>query len=385
VSADAAEARPPAGPAPVGAAGRSASAAPVIASHALVHSGGIEAYLMTLLRGLQARGLQPTVVTRRLDRGLPEAAQIDAITLSMAGIPGKLRDFVFDWRLQRLKRRRGWYPLIALNQTAAADIAVVGSNHPAHLAAMGKPPDGWLDRRKTALERRFQAGAQVVVAHSRLLARQSQQHHGIAPERIVVAYPPVDTARFSPVDAARRQALRRALDLPDDRCCFLLASTGHARKGLDLAVQALGHGPRPALLLVAGRPPGVSAPHLRYLGYRRDIEDVYRAVDATLMPSRYEPFGLVAVESVLCGTPVLPEAGTGCAEVIRPPAALPFRLDEPGAFDAAIDAALARWRAGTLRVDDPASALGYDPSVQAHLDVLLELVEQLRRDGPPHR
>ena len=364
------------GPAPRGAP--PAAAPLVISNHALRHAGGIEAYLRTLVRGLHARGIRPTVVAKKFDRSLEECAWVDAVAVSMFGIPAKLRDRWFDLRLRRLKARHGWFPVIALNQTAAADIAVCGSNHPAHLAAMGIERVGVADRWKIELEHAHLARSRVVVAHSQLLADQVVAHYGIPPQKIVVAHPPVDTARFSPVDDAARAALRVRLGLPADRPVFLLASTGHARKGLDLAVRAVAMGDKPAWLVVAGRPPGIEAPNLRYLGYRNDIEDVYRAVDATLMCSRYEPFGLVAVESVCCGTPVLVEAGAGCAEVLRGDGALPFRLDQPGSLETAVDTAITRWQGGQLRVQDPAAALGYDPSVQAHLDLLLGWVERLR-------
>lgn len=159
---------------------------------------------------------------------------------------------------------------------------------------------------------------------------------------------------------------------------FLLASTGHARKGLDLLVRALGHSTEPVLLVVAGRPVEVRAPNLRWLGYRSDIEDVYRAVDCTVMASRFEPFGLVGVESVLCGTPLVGARGMGCLEVIGGDALLPFDAGDAASLDAAIAQALGRWRAGRLALADPRAALRYDPSVDAHLDALLGWVARLR-------
>ncbi len=145
-----------------------------------------------------------------------------------------------------------------------------------------------------------------------------------------------------------------------------------------MLVKALGHSELPVLLVVAGRPVGLSAPNLRYLGYRNDMEDVYRAVDCTVMASRFEPFGLVGVESVLCGTPLIGAVGMGCMEVVQGPAALPFHIDTPGSLEAAIMQALARWNDGTLGVADPCAALGYDPSVDTHLDALLGWVARLR-------
>ena len=220
---------------------RDAAPPPVLCNHGLRHSGGIERYLTTLVQELHRRGIRPTVVAKRFDTTLAEYGWVDAVPVSMFGVPGPLRDFWFDRRLRALKRERHWFPLVALNQTAAADIAVCGSTHPGHLASLGRTA-GWLDRRKIALERRHLHNARVVVAHSRLLAAQVQRYHGVAPEKIVVLHPPVDVQRFHPVDAARRAELRRRLGLPADRAVFLLASTGHARKGLDLALRALSEG-----------------------------------------------------------------------------------------------------------------------------------------------
>ena len=349
----------------------------VFSNHGLRHSGGIERYLLTLVDALHARGMRPTVIAHRFDRSLPEYGWVDPVLIRTWGLGGALRDRWFDRCLRRLKARRGWYPLIALSQTSVSDIAICGGTHPGFLEAMGRAPR-WKDRLAIALERRHFGNAAIVVAHSRLMATQLQGFYGIGADKLRVLYPPVDTQRFSPVAAAQRHTLRERLGLPADRAVFLLASTGHARKGLDLLVRALGHSDLPVLLVVAGRPTGVEAPNLRYLGYRNDMEDVYRAVDCTIMASRFEPFGLVGVESVLCGTPLIGAAGMGCMEVIDTPAALPFAIDAPGSLQAAIEQVLARRRAGTLVVAEPHAALRYDPSAQAHLDALLACVEQLR-------
>ena len=354
------------------------SPALVFSNHGLRHSGGIERYLLTLVDALHQRGQRPTVVAHRFDHSIPEYDWVDAVPIRTWGLGGALRDRWFDRCLRRLKARHGWYPLIALSQTSASDIAVCGGTHPGFLEAMGRDPR-WKDRLAIDLERRHFGNAAVVVAHSRLMAAQLQSFYGLPDRKLKVLYPPVDTQRFFPVPDAQRQALRAGLALPQDRAVFLLASTGHARKGLDLLVQALGHADLPVLLVVAGRPSGMQAPNLRDLGYRTDMPDVYRAVDCTVMASRFEPFGLVGVESVLCGTPLIGAAGMGCMEVIAPPAAIPFEIDAPGALLAAIATALQRWRDGSLRVANPRDALGYDPSVEVHLDALIALAQQLRQ------
>ena len=348
----------------------------VLCNHALRNSGGIERYALTLVRGCHARGIRPTMVAKAFDATLPEYGWVDPISVRMTGIPGKLRDHWFDWRLRRLKRRHGWFPLVALNQTGAADIAICGSNHPAYLAAMGQQA-GLADRWKISLERAHLVNSRRIIAHSALLAAQVQQHYGIEGSKIEVLYPPVDGDRFSAVNDDERMRLRKSLDLPTDRAVFLLASTGHRRKGLDLLLSFFRATRLPVLLAVAGRPIAVQDANVRYLGYRNDIENVFRAVDFTVMASRYEPFGLVGVESVLCGTPVLAADGIGCAEILRDSAVLRFAVDEPTSLASTVERALSLWRTSTHRLLRPRQGLGYDPSVGAHLDALLKCVAQL--------
>jgi glycosyltransferase involved in cell wall biosynthesis len=235
------------------------------------------------------------------------------------------------------------------------------------------------DRWKIALERAHLENAQVVVAHSARMRDEVVHHYGISPAKIALLYPPVDTERFSAVDGPTRDALRAQLNLPHDRAVFLLASTGHKRKGLDLLVDFFSRTDLPVTLVVAGRAMAGSARNVRHLGYRSDLENVYRAVDFTVVASRYEPFGLVGVESVLCGTPVLLADDAGCAEVIQAPAQLPFMLTRPESLARAVAGALERWRLGAHRLEAPVSHLGYDPRVAGHMDALLAAAEALTR------
>jgi glycosyltransferase involved in cell wall biosynthesis len=357
-----------------------------ISNHGLRHSGGIERYALTLVRELHARGIRPVVIAKAFDRSLPEYAWVEPVAAGVAGVPAQLRDLLFDWRIGRAKRRLHLFPLIGCNQTRWSDIAICGSTHPGYLESMGRRA-GWSDRLKIGLERAHLRSAFAVVAHSLRMQREAQRFHGVEPDRVAVLYPPVDGDRFAPVEPAQRQALRRELGLPDDRAVFLLASTGHRRKGLDLLADFFARTALPVTLVVAGRPLPAALPNVRFLGYRSDIENVYRAVDFTVMASRYEPFGLVGVESVLCGTPVLLADGAGCAEVIREPAKMPFSADAPASWAGAVERALERWRAGSTRLRDPRACLAYDPAPEVHLDALLALaarcIVEAGRPGRP--
>ena len=349
-----------------------------ISNHGLRNSGGIERYAMTLVRGLCQRGVKPVLIAKQFDQSLPEYQWVTPIHTSVKAAPSKLRDLFFDWRIGRVKRRLGLYPLIACNQTRWSDIGICGGTHPGFLAAMGERAT-LNDRLKIGLEREHFENSQVIVAHSARMRDEVVRYYGVHPSKIKLLYPPIDGERFSTVDTATRDALRAQLDLPHDRAIFLLASTGHKRKGLDLLVDFFSQTALPATLVIAGRAMHGTARNVHHLGYRADIENVYRAVDFTVMASLYEPFGLVGVESVLCGTPVLLADNAGCTEVINELAQLPFSLAAPGSLGRAVERAVERWQMGTHRIAAPLRGLGYDPRIAPHVDALLAIADALTR------
>lgn len=130
----------------------------------------------------------------------------------------------------------------------------------------------------------------------------------------------VDLVRFVP--AADRQAVRRTLGLPGDRIILLSVRRLTPRMGLDHLIEAM-----PAilaqfpdtLLLIGGK--GPEQAHLTELIARLGLQDsvtllgfishdqlasYYQSADAFVLPTvTLEGFGLVTVESLACGTPVI--------------------------------------------------------------------------------
>jgi glycosyltransferase involved in cell wall biosynthesis len=53
---------------------------------------------------------------------------------------------------------------------------------------------------------------------------------------------------------------------------------------------------------------------IRFLGFRRDVPDIFRACDAHVIPTRYEPYSLVTQEALCCGLPALITQTAGIAE-----------------------------------------------------------------------
>lgn len=119
-----------------------------------------------------------------------------------------------------------------------------------------------------------------------------------------------------------------------DRGGALFLSVGRLtyQKGIDLAVKALDYAPSARLLIL-----GVSAGEWGYEEYvKRLVEErrgraalttaklpprLYKALHyvakALVMPSRWEPFGISAIEAMALGTPVIAARAGGLAEIVR--------------------------------------------------------------------
>ena len=179
----------------------------------------------------------------------------------------------------------------------------------------------------------------------------------------------VDAAEYAP--ATGPDALRAALGVEAGRPVFLLVGALCHRKGQDVAAQAIGRlrrrHPSALLALVGdGRLPA-DAPRdgVIELGRREDVARLMPHATAVLVPSRDDPFPLVALEALACGVPVvasavggLPEALAGADGLLVPAgdasalaAALARLLDEPGLRDLigaqARRVALARYAPGS--------------------------------------
>jgi D-inositol-3-phosphate glycosyltransferase len=164
----------------------------------------------------------------------------------------------------------------------------------------------------------------TVLASCSVEATQISDLYGADPSRIRIVAPGVDHAFFGPGDRAQA---RRALDLPASGPLLLFVGRIQPLKGASVAVATLASVARDepeARLVVVGGPSG---PHghdevariadlVESLGLSDKVLFVpprphellstyYRAADVCLVPSRSESFGLVALESAACGTPVV--------------------------------------------------------------------------------
>ena len=115
----------------------------------------------------------------------------------------------------------------------------------------------------------------------------------------------------------RRTGARRLLGIPPRAFLFLLVARSDPEKNVSQAIAAFRdmapEGPRDGVLLVAGqeRPPGAVPDGVVFAGPvpHHRMPGLYAAADAVVCPSLYESFGLVQLEAMAAGVPVIVPAG----------------------------------------------------------------------------
>jgi len=181
------------------------------------------------------------------------------------------------------------------------------------------------------------ACADAVLASCDVEAAQFVDYYNADPSRVHVVPLGVQHAFFAPGD---QRAARQALGRDEDDVMLLFVGRLQALKGVELALETLitlrARG-RDASLAIVGGPSGPEGTttlarlhrRVREAGVIEHVSFVapqshqllstwMRAADVTLVPSRSESFGLVALESSACGTPVVASAVGGLLTLVEP-------------------------------------------------------------------
>ncbi|GAD86481.1 glycosyltransferase family 4 protein [Nocardia asteroides NBRC 15531] len=194
-----------------------------------------------------------------------------------------------------------------------------------------------------------------VVANSHAVAQRVTDWWGLP---ATVVNPPVQVDRFTPDPAVPREDF------------FLCAGRLVPYKRADLAIRAAQRAGTRLVVLGEGRfraqLEAIAGPETTFLGATsaEQLQDMYRRCRALLMPG-IEDFGIVPVEAMACGAPVLAVGVGGALDTVRPGVT---GAHVPAGSDAAVVAALAASMNDTdWAAYDPAKirehALSFAPAV----------------------
>ena len=196
-----------------------------------------------------------------------------------------------------------------------------------------------------------------------------------------------DPERFYPEKITREQVLAPFDLKPPKRLVFFAGKLAHF-KGVDVLIEAarLYEGERPGeiMTIIAGegellkqikkQAKDLGLKNVHFLGFLdiAHLRGLYGTADVSVVPSRREPFGLVAVEALACGCPVVATNQGGLPDIINDKVGSLVDVDDPFGLSAAIQEEL--YRADRAQRGEYAAKYAYEKYAQDSLmDTLVEI------------
>ena len=297
-----------------------------------LHGGGRQ--LIELTRALLQDGrVRPTVCVLREATALGRALQAEGLPFRFFG-DGEYSPAPFA-RLVRTIRREGievlhltdfgactWGRLAGI-ATGTPSIVQVITHHSVH-THRGYPKHVELAFRALA------PSTAKALAISESVATFARERMGFSARQTEVLYYPLPKHSFTPPSTERVAAVRQAHGIPDGATVVGAVSRFFPVKGIHHLVDAFPGvlRARPdAWLLLVGRGPEESAlrgqaaslgiaGRVIFAGFQRDSAAYAGSFDVAVVPSLEEGFGLVAVEAMALGIPVVASRVDGLVEVI---------------------------------------------------------------------
>jgi D-inositol-3-phosphate glycosyltransferase len=325
-------------------------------------AGGMNVYVLETARRLADSGVEVEIFTRAVSSELPRVVEVEpGVTvrhvtagpyegLSKDSLPSQLCAFTSAVLRAEAQHEPGWYDLVHSHYWLSGQVGWLARDrwgvplvHTAHTLARTKNAHLAEGDSPEPLAR-IVGEQQVVDEADRLIANTDDEASQLIdsycadPARVLTIPPGVDLDTFQPVE---RNAARRRLGIAVDDLVLLFVGRLQPLKAPDVLLRAAARliGTDPELagrlrVIVVGAPsgsgltdPGAYAGLAAELGIadrvrfeppagRQLLADYYTAADLTVVPSHSESFGLVALESQACGTPVVAAAVGGLSTAV---------------------------------------------------------------------
>lgn len=325
-------------------------------------TGGMNVYVREVSRHLGRQGIAVDVYTRRQDPCLPTVvefaprARVIHLNAGPAAPYDKHRvwchlpEFVEEVRQFMVRHAlrydvlhshywlSGW---VALQLRRTLQLPMVHMSHTLASAKNAAAQQAWEQEppRRRRIEQKVLQRSDALIAESPASRHHMLQEYGVEPEKVQIIPGGVDAAVFYPRD---RQLARQALGLDVESPVLLFVGRLQPLKGIDTLLRAAyivrqQH----ALLqvLVVGGGLDAQDEHeaqelqrlhalSERLGLARQVQFIkaqpqdilaqyYAAADVFVMPSHYESFGIVVVEAMACGIPVVASDVGGLASSVQ--------------------------------------------------------------------
>jgi len=309
--------------------------------------GGAERVLRNQALGLAALGHRVELLTRALEHASEDVREMNGIR-EWRYLVSRRHEAAFLWSsvrrsVEQFDRLRATEPLdaVIIHQALAGLGPILARRHAASrwiylchslaheeyetrqgptcstLATLRRQANL---RARRAIERAVMSRCHRVVVLSQFMRQRVMSAHGISADGIALIPGAVDPRAFVPLED--RRLAKAALNLPGNRTILFTVRNLVPRMGLDnllRAIETLKSTHHELLLVIGGEGPlhdqlqaDIRRKRLsdvvRLIGFvpESQLGHYYQAADLVLIPSlQLEGFGLVMVEAMACGTPVL--------------------------------------------------------------------------------
>jgi D-inositol-3-phosphate glycosyltransferase len=388
-------------------------------------AGGMNVYIVQTATRLADAGVAVEIFTRATASDQPSAIEIHPGVLVrniIAGpfdglgkldLPAQLCAFAASVLRAEAYHEPGWYDVIHSHYWLSGQVGWLARDrwrvplvHAAH--TLGKVKNAALAEGDSPEPLSRIVGEEQVVAEADRLvastddeARELIEHYGANPDKVAIVAPGVDLETFAPEAGARQR-----LGIDERDLVLLFVGRIQPLKAPDVLLRAVANlkAHEPALndrlrVIIVGAPSGTGLADPQWLqglsthlGLERTVQfvppvahdklaDYYRAADLTIVPSYNESFGLVALESQACGTPVVAAAVGGRPTAVSDGVSgLLVAGHDPHTWAHAIGKLL--WQPGrlaelTANARDHAAQFSWQRTTQGLLDTYVEAAKSM--------
>lgn len=327
-------------------------------------TGGQVVFVLELAKRFSRLGYRVDVVTRRFENQPAVDRMTSGCRVWRIPFGGKkfirkedmhdhLGDFITNF-LAEVKRKGVEYDVVNSHYWDAgwagqriAEEMSLSHVHTPHSLGIWKQRDmeGAPGEEKYRFDERIQKEFLVYRNCDHIIATTNQQvdllreEYGMPENHLAMIPPGMDESRYTPVQPNRLKAIRKDLGITD-KDVYTVGRIAH-NKGIDLLIESLPHLrhmiPDARLILAVGanseqdkkmiadlqkraKELGLdNKKDIQWRGYVPDdqMANHYRAGAVFALPSRYEPFGMTAIEAMACGTPTVVTVHGGLYDAIN--------------------------------------------------------------------
>jgi len=285
----------------------------------LMNRGGLERRLINYTNYLTSKNHQVTIFCAKFSDQiiLPQGVKVVKIKLNF--IPKKLETWYFAKKLSKIFNKNEFDFSLSFGRSHSQDAVLSPATHRGYLFAIKKKIKKINDYIQIYTDTISYNSSKIIFAASNIIKSELIDLYKINEDKIHVVYPPVNIQKFNLSLKSQKNELRQKYGISIDKIVFAFVTINLKLKGIDLLIDIFNEldSEKYELVVVGWKKMSINHRNIKFLGYINSTEEIYSAVDFTIHPSKYEPFGQIISESLQCGTPVIVSDKVGASEILN--------------------------------------------------------------------